>query len=44
LLRVCDPDDTLPVTTPADEPLLKSATWTTSGAQRPLLQLVPQSR
>ena len=44
LLRVCDPDATLPVTTPADEPLLKSATWTASAAQRPLLQLVPQSR
>jgi anti-anti-sigma factor len=44
LLRVCDPDGTLPVTTPADEPLLKSVSWTASGAQRPLLQLVPQSR
>jgi anti-anti-sigma factor len=45
LLRVCDPDGTLPVTTPADEPLLKSVTWAAaSDGQRPLLQLVPQSR
>ena len=44
LLRVCDPDGTLPVTTPADEPLVKSVSWTASAAQRPLLQLVPQSR
>jgi len=43
LLRVCDPDGTLPVTTPADEPMLKSAGWTAGGAGRPLLQLVPQS-
>ena len=44
LLRVCDPDCTLPVTTPADEPLLESRTWAATDAQRPLLQLVPQSR
>lgn len=44
LLRICDPDGTLPVTSPADEPLLKSATWAASDAQRPLMQLVPQSR
>jgi anti-anti-sigma factor len=45
LLRVCDPDGTLPVTTPADEPLLKSVTWAAaSDGQQPLLQLVPQSR
>jgi anti-anti-sigma factor len=43
LLRVCDPDGTLPVTTPADEPLLKSVTWAASDGQQPLLQLVPQS-
>ena len=43
LLRVCDPDGTLPVTSPADEPLLKSAGWSASETQRPLLQLVPQS-
>ena len=43
LLRVCDPDGTLPVTAASDEPLLKSVTWTASGAQRPLLQLVTQS-
>lgn len=36
LLRVCDPDGTLPVTSPADEPLLRSA-WAA------LPQLVPQS-
>jgi anti-anti-sigma factor len=43
LLRVCDPDGTLPVTTPADEPLLDSVTWAASQPRRPLLQLVPQS-
>ncbi|MCV7409352.1 sulfate transporter [Mycobacterium florentinum] len=37
LLRVCDPDGTLPVTTPGDEPLLRHAA-------RPLLQLVAQAR
>jgi anti-anti-sigma factor len=42
LLRICDPDGTLPVTTRADEPLLKAATWAASDA--PLVQLVPQSR
>jgi anti-anti-sigma factor len=42
LLRICDPDRTLPVTTPADEPLLESVTWAASDA--PLVQLVPQSR
>ena len=36
LLRVCDPDGTLPVTSPADEPLLRSA-WAA------LPQLVAQS-
>src|ERR1700753_2030159 len=29
LLRVCDPDGTLPVTAPIDEPLLEPAAWTT---------------
>jgi anti-anti-sigma factor len=43
LLRVCDPDGTLPVTTPADEPLLKPVRWAASDAHRPLLQLVPQT-
>ncbi|HWF28559.1 MAG TPA: STAS domain-containing protein [Mycobacterium sp.] len=43
LLRVCDPDGTLPVTTRADEPLLKSVRWAASELQRPLVQLVPQS-
>jgi anti-anti-sigma factor len=43
LLRVCDPDGTLPVTTPADEPLLDSGPWAGNDARRPLLQLVPQS-
>jgi anti-anti-sigma factor len=43
LLRLCDPDGTLPVTTPVDEPLLDSVTWAASKARRPLLQLVPQS-
>ena len=44
LLRVCDPDGTLPVTTPIDEPLLQSVAWTRGEESRPLLQLVPQSR
>jgi anti-anti-sigma factor len=44
LLRVCDPDGTLPVTTPIKEPLLESVAWTRGEASRPLLQLVPQAR
>jgi anti-anti-sigma factor len=44
LLRVCDPDGTLPVTTPIDEPLLEPAAWSTGPQARPLLQLVPQAR
>jgi anti-anti-sigma factor len=44
LLRVCDPDGTLPATTPAEEPLLQSVTSRADKASRPLLQLVPQSR
>ena len=43
LLRICDPDATLPVTTPTAEPLLQSDR---AGRResRPLLQLVTQSR
>ena len=44
LLRLCDPDGTLPVTTPAHEPLLRSAPWSQRKELRPLLQLVPQPR
>ena len=43
LLRICDPDGTLPVTTPRAEPLLKS-TRTDGEDSGPLLQLVPQPR
>ncbi|OBI80700.1 STAS domain-containing protein [Mycobacterium sp. 1245805.9] len=43
LLRICDPDGTLPVTTPQAEPLLR-ATRAGRAASRPLLQLVPQPR
>ncbi|OBG26824.1 sulfate transporter [Mycobacterium alsense] len=43
LLRICDPDGTLPVTTPRAEPLLRSAR-TGREESRPLLQLVPQPR
>ncbi|OBG24841.1 STAS domain-containing protein [Mycobacterium sp. 852002-51057_SCH5723018] len=42
LLRICDPDRTLPVTTPRAEPMLKPTR--ARGAQRRLLQLVPQPR
>jgi anti-anti-sigma factor len=44
LLRLCDPDGTLPVTTPMEEPLLESVRWAGSEKPGPLLQLVPQSR
>jgi anti-anti-sigma factor len=44
LLRVCDPDGTLPVTTPLEEPLLEPAAWSEGPDARPLLQLVPESR
>ena len=44
LLRVCDPDATLPVTTPLDEPLLLTAGRPGAGEARALLQLVPQAR
>ncbi|OBH46883.1 STAS domain-containing protein [Mycobacterium mantenii] len=40
LLRVCDPDATLPVTTPQAEPLLEPL-WV-EDEPRPLLQLVPE--
>jgi anti-anti-sigma factor len=40
LLRVCDPDGTLPVTEAMDEPLLDSVRWG-DDQRRPLLQLVP---
>ncbi|BAX91308.1 sulfate transporter [Mycobacterium shigaense] len=40
LLRVCDPDGTLPITEATDEPLLQAA-HRSDGRQRPLLQLVP---
>jgi anti-anti-sigma factor len=43
LLRICDPDGTLPVTTPRAEPLLRS-TRTGGEDSRPLLQLIPQPR
>ena len=43
LLRICDPDGTLPVTTPQAEPLLRHARADRDGS-RPLLQLVPQPR
>lgn len=43
LLRVCDPDGTLPVAEPMEEPLLQSVGWDEHQA-RPLLQLVPQAR
>ena len=43
LLRVCDPDGTLPVTDARDEQLLRAADWA-EGYGRPLLQLVPQAR
>ncbi|MEB4211565.1 STAS domain-containing protein [Mycobacterium sp. 94-17] len=42
LLRVCDPDGTLPVTTPRAEPLLELLR--VEEAPRPLLQLVTQPR
>lgn len=45
LLRVCDPDGTLPVTTPEAEPLLESLGIEDAGSpRRALLQLVPQPR
>jgi anti-anti-sigma factor len=40
LLRICDPDGTLPVTAPRAEPLLKS-TRSEGEDSGPLLQLVP---
>ena len=44
LLRICDPDGTLPITTVAAEPLLESATWAENDELEALLQLVPESR
>jgi anti-anti-sigma factor len=45
LLRVCDPDGTLPVTTVRHEPLLETLPGGHERAwPRPLLQLVPQPR
>ena len=45
LLRVCDPDGTLPLTTPVAEPLLESVGIEgDEPPPRPLLQLVPQPR
>jgi anti-anti-sigma factor len=43
LLRICDPDSTLPVTTPSKEPLVP-VDRVTSARQEELLQLVAQSR
>jgi anti-anti-sigma factor len=43
LLRICDPDGTLPVTTSQAEPLLRPTRADRDGS-RPLLQLVPQPR
>jgi anti-anti-sigma factor len=43
LLRVCDPDGTLPVTEAMDEPLLATRI-AAEYHERPLLQLVPQAR
>ena len=40
LLRICDPDGTLPITTAARDPLVPTA----RGAPDPLLQLVAQPR
>ncbi|OBA63472.1 sulfate transporter [Mycobacterium sp. 1100029.7] len=42
LLRVCDPDGTLPVTSALEEPLLEPAAWTSEPQARPLLQLVTE--
>jgi anti-anti-sigma factor len=46
LLRLCDPDGTLPVTTPKAEPLLEPLETPSVEDEnpRPLLQLVPQPR
>ena len=47
LLRICDPDATLPVTTPSQEPLLPAARAelrATRGQSEPLLQLIAQPR
>lgn len=44
LLRVCDPDGTLPVTTPSHEPVLQETAWAGGSPGRPLLQLVTEPR
>ncbi len=45
LLRICDPDGTLPITTAARDPLLPDPLARTArGADDPLLQLVAQPR
>jgi anti-anti-sigma factor len=41
VLRICDPDDTLPTTSALPELLSETPVF---GEQRPLLQLVPQPR
>jgi anti-anti-sigma factor len=43
LLRICDPDGILPMTTSLDEPLLQSGRARGEESQ-PLLQLVPKPR
>jgi anti-anti-sigma factor len=42
LLRICDPDGTLPTTTAAEEPLIAPWPWEGGERPRPLLQLVPE--
>ena len=47
LLRICDPDGALPVTTPSQEPLLPAVRpelRATRGQSEPLLQLVAEPR
>ncbi len=44
LLSICDPDGTLPVTTPQAEHLLKPTRTDRGRRAQPLLQLVPQPR
>lgn len=44
LLRICDPDATLPVTAPRAEPLLEPLRVDDDEEPRPLLQLVPEPR
>lgn len=44
LLRLCDPDGTLPVTTPKAEPLLEPRRANGDESPGPLLQLVTKPR